>query len=63
MWGLPGATWRVASGRWTRVRIDHDTELYDRVSRPPKMQKSTYDASQNEAPAEAERSPESAELQ
>ena len=40
-------------------RITH----FSRVSYYHKFKKSTYDASRNEAPAEAERGPESAELQ
>ena len=46
-----------------RRRLEVRLAYFDRVSRPPKSKKSTYDAFRNEAPAEAERGPESAELQ
>ena len=39
------------------------TAHFSQVSYRHKFKKSTYDASRNEAPAEAERGPESAELQ
>ena len=60
-----GAIFGGAANRCVRRFVVRRHRTYfDRVSRPPRIRKSTYDASRNEAPAEAEtrRSPESAEL-